>query len=168
MWKFWVLEPLSTSLMKSTGYCFLRLVSDSTRLMMIAVLTTLLVADMYSYKFSCGFRATRVGGVVRYFFKSSKASCASWVQWILTYFLRSLKKGSPLMSSHEVNLLKSAMHPINFCTSWRLSNGFILVIANTFSRLGSIPQWETIYPSNFPEGTSNVHFLGFSFILNFL
>jgi hypothetical protein len=24
-----------------------------------------------------GFRATRVGGVVRYFFKSSKASCAS-------------------------------------------------------------------------------------------
>jgi hypothetical protein len=72
------------------------------------------------------------------------------------------------MLCHEINLLKSAMHPINFCRSWRLSGGFILVIANTFSRLGSIPRRETIYPSNFYEGTSNVHFLGFNFILNFL
>jgi hypothetical protein len=30
------------------------------------------------------------------------------------------------------------------------------------------PRWETIYPSNFPEGTSNVHFSGFNFMLNFL
>jgi hypothetical protein len=72
------------------------------------------------------------------------------------------------MPSHEINLLKAAMHPINFCTSWRLSSGFILVIANTFSGLGSIPQWETIYLSNFSEGTLNVHFSGFSFIMNFL
>jgi hypothetical protein len=34
----------------------------------------LLVADMYSYKFSWGSRTTRVGGVVRYFFNSSNAS----------------------------------------------------------------------------------------------
>jgi hypothetical protein len=71
------------------------------------------------------------------------------------------------MSSHEINLLKMAMHPVNFCTSWRLSNDFILVIADTFSGLGLIPRRETIYLSNFPEGTSNVHFLGFNFILNF-
>jgi hypothetical protein len=57
-----------------------------------------------------------------------------------------------------MNLLKAAMHPINFYTSWRLSGSFILVIANTFSGLGSIPQREAIYPSNFPEGTLNVHF----------
>jgi hypothetical protein len=44
--------------------------------MMIAVLTTLLVADLYNSKFSWGSGATRVGEVVRYFFKSSKASCA--------------------------------------------------------------------------------------------
>jgi hypothetical protein len=72
------------------------------------------------------------------------------------------------MPSHEINLLKAAMHPVNFYMSWRLSRGFILVIANTFSGLGSIPRWETIYPSNFPEGTLNVYFSGFSFILNFL
>jgi hypothetical protein len=49
-----------------------------------------------------------------------------------------------------MNLLKAAMHPINFWTSWRLSDGFILVKADTFSRLGSIPRWETIYSSNLP------------------
>jgi hypothetical protein len=46
---------------------------------MITVLTTLLVADMYNYKFSLGSEETVVGGVVRYLFKSSKASCASRV-----------------------------------------------------------------------------------------
>jgi hypothetical protein len=72
------------------------------------------------------------------------------------------------MPSHEINLLKATMHPLNFCTSWRLSGGFILVIADTFSGLGSIPRRGTIYPSNFPQGTPSVHFSGFSFILNFL
>jgi hypothetical protein len=72
------------------------------------------------------------------------------------------------MLSHEMNLLKAAIHPINFWTSWRLLDGFILVIASTISVLGSIPHWETIYPSRFPKGTLNVHFLRFNFILNFL
>jgi hypothetical protein len=71
------------------------------------------------------------------------------------------------MPSCEINLLKAAIHPINFCTSWRLSGSFILVIADNFSGLGSIPWQETIYPSSFPESTPNVHFLGFNFILNF-
>jgi hypothetical protein len=42
------------------------------------------------------------------------------------------------------------------------------VIANTFSGLASTPHRETIYWSNFPEGAPNVHFSGFSYILNFL
>jgi hypothetical protein len=65
-------------------------------------------------------------------------------------------------------MLSVAIHPINFCTSWRLSGGAIFVIVTTFSRLGSIPRQETIYPSNFPKGMPNIHFSGFSFILNFL
>jgi hypothetical protein len=72
------------------------------------------------------------------------------------------------MLSHEINRLKAAIHPVNFWTSWRLSSGFILVIVDTFSRLGSMPRRETIYQSNFPVGTPNVHFSGFSFFLNFL
>jgi hypothetical protein len=67
-----------------------------------------------------------------------------------------------------MNLLKIAMHHVNFWTSWRLLGEFIVVIADTFSRLGSIPRWETIYPSSFLKGTPNVHFSGFNFILNFL
>jgi hypothetical protein len=72
------------------------------------------------------------------------------------------------MLSHEMNLLKAAMHLIIFWTSWRLSGGFNFVMADTLSVLGLILQRETIYLSNFPEGTPNVYFLGFSFILNFL
>jgi hypothetical protein len=42
------------------------------------------------------------------------------------------------------------------------------VIADIFSGLGSIPRQETIYQSNFPDGTPNVYFSGFSIILIFL
>jgi hypothetical protein len=83
-------------------------------------------------------------------------------------FLRSLKKGSPLTPSHEMNLLRAAIDPINFCTSWRRSGGAISIITDTISGLGSIPRQETMYSSNFPKGMPNVHFSGFSFILNFL
>jgi hypothetical protein len=109
-----------------------------------------------------------VGGVVKYILRSSKASCASLAPWNLSYFWRSLKKGSPLMPSREMNLLREAIHSVHFCTSWRLSGGAIFVIIDTFSGLGPILHRETIYPSNFPEGTPNMHFSGFSFILNFL
>jgi hypothetical protein len=135
---------------------------------MIVVLTTLLVADICSCKFLWSSEATRVGRVVRYFFNSLKASCASYVHWNLSCFLRSSNKGSPLTPSREINLLKAAMHPVNFCTSQRLSDGFILVIDDTFSGLRSICQRETIYLSNFPKGILNVHFSGFNIILNFL
>jgi hypothetical protein len=43
------------------------------------------------------------------------------------------------MPNYEINLLKAAIHSVNFYMSWRLSGGFILVIANTFSGLWSIP-----------------------------
>jgi hypothetical protein len=115
-----------------------------------------------------GSGATKVGGVVKYFLRSSKTSCASLVHWNLSYFLRSLKKGSPLTLSREMNLLRATIHPVNFCTLWRLFGGAIFFIADTFSGLGSIPHQKTIYPTNFPEGMPNVHFSRFSFILNFL
>jgi hypothetical protein len=56
----------------------------------------------------------------------------------------------------EMNLLRAVMHLVNFCMSWRLSGGFMFVIANNFAGLGSIPRWEIIYPSSFLEGTPNV------------
>jgi hypothetical protein len=71
------------------------------------------------------------------------------------------------MLNWEMNLLKAAMHPVIFWTSLRIWGGFILVIDDTFSGLGPISRRETIYPSNFPESTPNVHLSGFSFSLNF-
>jgi hypothetical protein len=56
---------------------------------------------------------------------------------------------SPLTPSLEMNLLKCAMYPVNLCTLWRLLGGFIIVIVDTFSGLGSIPHWEYIYLSSF-------------------
>jgi hypothetical protein len=67
-----------------------------------------------------------------------------------------------------MNLLKAAIHPVIFWISWGFSGSSMLVIDNTFSGLWSIPYWEIIYLSKFPEGTLNVHFLGFSFIFNFI
>jgi hypothetical protein len=72
------------------------------------------------------------------------------------------------MPSSEMNMLKAAIHPVSFWTSWRLLGGIILVIVDTFSGLGLIPRQETIYLSSFPKSTLKVHFSGLSFILNFL
>jgi hypothetical protein len=130
--------------MKYIGYWILGLVPDSPRSMMIVILTMLLVVDMYNCKVSWGSRATGVDGVIKYFLRSSKSSYASLVHWNLSCVFRSLKKGSPLMPGHEMNLLRSAMQPVNFCTSQRLSSGTILVIADTFTLLGSIPHHQII------------------------
>jgi hypothetical protein len=113
-----------------------------------------------------GSGATRVGGVIKYFLRSLKAFCL--VHWIFSYFLWSLKKGGLPTPSLEMNHLKADMHPINFCMSWWLLGGIMFVVADTFSRLGSIPCWEITYPSNFHDGTLNVHSSGFNFMLNFL
>jgi hypothetical protein len=66
-----------------------------------------------------------MGGIVKYFLGSSKASYTSLVHWNLSCFFSSLKKGAPLTSSREMNMLRVAIHPINFYTSWRFSGGAI-------------------------------------------
>jgi hypothetical protein len=49
----------------------------------------------------------------------------------LVLFLDELKERESLTPSHEMNLLKVVMHSVNFCMSWKISGGFILVIADT-------------------------------------
>jgi hypothetical protein len=56
----------------------------------------------------------------------------------LVFLFEELEGREPPDASLDMNLLKCAMHPINLCTSWRLLGGFIIVIADTFSGLGSI------------------------------
>jgi hypothetical protein len=61
--------------------------------------------------------------------------------------------------------LKAARHPSTFWTPLRSRIGPIRSRAVTFSGLGSMPHWETMYPSSMPRGTPKMHFSGFSFTL---
>jgi hypothetical protein len=97
----------------------------------------------------------------------SKDSCASLVHTNLFCFLMSLKKWRPLTLCHEMNQLKEAIHPSNFLTSWKLSDGAIFVNADTFSTFGLIPCRKTIYPSNLLQVTLNLQFSRFNIILIF-
>jgi hypothetical protein len=62
-----------------------------------------------------------------------------------------------------MNLFKAAMHPVSFCTSLMQAGAVMLVIAEIFSGLASMPRWIMMKLSSFPEGTPKMHLLGLSF-----
>jgi hypothetical protein len=62
-----------------------------------------------------------------------------------------------------MNLFRASIHPVSFCTSLMQVGAFMLVVAEIFSRLASIPRWLMMKPSSFPEGTPKTHLLGLSF-----
>jgi hypothetical protein len=62
-----------------------------------------------------------------------------------------------------MNLFRNAMHPISFCTSLMHVGAFILVMAEIFSGLASMPRWLMMKPSSLPDGTTKTHLLGLSF-----
>ena len=64
-----------------------------------------------------------MGGLVKYCLRSSKADWASGVQWKLSCFFSSLKKGRPRTPSREMIQLRAAMHPVSFYMSWRQAGG---------------------------------------------
>ncbi|WZZ61287.1 hypothetical protein YC2023_061394 [Brassica napus] len=64
-----------------------------------------------------------------------------------------------------MNLLKAAILPVNFCTSFTFIGEGMEWIALIWSGLASMPRWVTIYPRNFPELTPNEHLAGLSFML---
>jgi hypothetical protein len=76
-----------------------------------------------------GFQGHQGGWGSQVFLEIFESFLCFLVHWNLFYFLRGLKKGSPLMPSHEMNLLKVSIHHVNLCTSWRLTGGVIFVIA---------------------------------------
>src|SRR5437762_3171032 len=49
--------------------------------------------------------------------------------------------------------LSAAMQPGNFCTSFKAVGEFILNMSLSFSGLASMPRYDTMKPSSFPEGT---------------
>ena len=51
---------------------------------------------------------------------------------------------------------------MTLCTPLRSLIGPMLVMAETFSGLDSMPRSETMNPKSMPRGTPNTHFLGLS------
>jgi hypothetical protein len=62
-----------------------------------------------------------------------------------------------------MNLFKAAMNPVSFWTSLMQVGALILVMAEIFSGLASMPQWLMMKPSSFPDGTPKTHLFGLSF-----
>ena len=64
-----------------------------------------------------------------------------------------------------MNLLDAVIHPFNFCNSFSVFGGFILMITFIFYRLSSIPLCEIMKPMNFPAFTPKTHLSGLSLTL---
>ena len=64
----------------------------------------------------------------------------------------------------ETNVFRAATSPVSLCTSFTFLGEVMSSMALTFSRLASIPHWETVNPRNLPNKTPNTHFAGFSLI----
>jgi hypothetical protein len=75
---------------------------------MIAALTTIEVAAMYSIMSLCFFGDVRMGEEMRYALRLSKASLASSVHLNLPVFFSNLKKGNPFLPSHDMKRLMAA------------------------------------------------------------
>jgi hypothetical protein len=62
-----------------------------------------------------------------------------------------------------MNLFRAAMHPVSFWTSWMQVGAFMLVMAEIFSGLASMPRWLMMKWISFLEGTPKPHLWGLSF-----
>jgi hypothetical protein len=62
-----------------------------------------------------------------------------------------------------MNLFRAAMHPVSFCMSFMHVGAFMLVMAEIFSGLASMPRWLMMKPSSLPDGTPKMHLFGLSF-----
>jgi hypothetical protein len=62
-----------------------------------------------------------------------------------------------------MNLFRAVMHPVTFCTSLMDVGAFMLVMAEIFSGLASMPRWLMMKPSSLPDGTPKTHLFRLSF-----
>jgi hypothetical protein len=62
-----------------------------------------------------------------------------------------------------MNLFRATMHPVIFCTSLMHVGAFMLVMAEIFSGLASMPPRLMMKTSSLPDGTPKTHLFGLSF-----
>ena len=114
---------------------------------------------------SAGRGATMIRAVVNILLSLSRASSASTVHAKCSAFFSYRYNGNAFSPSREMKRLSAARQPITFCTPLTSRIGPILVMAETFPGLASMPRSETMYPRSMPQGTPKTHFSGLSLIL---
>jgi hypothetical protein len=105
-----------------------------------------------------------IDGDVRYHLSSWNASSASSVQTKVLNFRRSLKNRRAHSANLEINYLSAAKHPMSFCTSLMRVRGHIASIVFIFSRLASVPWYETGKPCSLSAVTPKTHLSRFNFV----
>jgi hypothetical protein len=90
-----------------------------------APLSTECVAETYSMRGCPCFGLDSVGRCWRYYFISSKAFYCSSPHSTFVEPLNMLKKGRLLFASFAMNLFRTAIQPVNFCTSFLVCGGCI-------------------------------------------
>ena len=142
-------SPRSARLVKYTGFF-----SPSSSLIKVA-LTTAEETAKYRNSSSPGLDKLSNGEEERYAFRSSN-TC-----WHLVVhsnnFLNVQKKGRHLSAALKTNLFNAATLPFKLHTSLTVFGGANSIMAFIFSRLTSIPLWDTKNPRNFLVITPNTH-----------
>ena len=113
--------------------------------------------ERYRYNVSPSIGLLSRGGDVRNFLISLNAFWQSaFHSNFLTFFI-ALKKGRHFLAEQDMNLPSAVIHPFNFCNSFSVVRGFMLMIAFIFSGLALIPLCEIMKLRNFPAFTPNTH-----------
>ena len=149
--------PWNARLVKYTGFC-----TPSSSLTKVALIA---VGEMARNRNSSSPSLDQFsnGGEERYVFRSSNACWHSVVH--SNDFFNVQKKGRHLSVAFETNLFNAATLLFRLCTSLTIFGGANSIMACIFSRLTSIPLWDTMNPRNFLAVTLNTHLFGFSFML---
>ena len=109
-----------------------------------------------------------IGGWKRYSLISLKAFWHSSFHMCGSFFLKSLKMGSQVKVSLEMNRLMYCNQPKKPLISFTLLGGGTYNMALILDGSTSIPLSLTKKPSNFPAVTPKVHFYGFNLNLYYL
>jgi hypothetical protein len=92
------------------------------------------------------------------FLRESSAFCALGVHVKWSYFFISLYSGRLHSPSRAMKRLRAARHPVTRYTPFRFLIGPMFMMVEIFSRLASMPRYDTTKPRSMPLRTPKTHF----------
>jgi len=117
---------------------------------------------MYNRSFAPGKGLVITARFSKYFFRSSKALSCCRTRVKIFCALQHLKIGRDFSVDREMNLFSEARRPVNFCTSFLVEGGRILLMASIFTGFALMPLSVIMHLRSFPLLTPKTHFSGFN------